>query len=155
MVSEEAAAVAASTSTQPRTRNETECLAGWDLTIFQNRSSSNTLTTRRRPQKEFEAYLKKAKSPHPLAVVSGLQVYFDYFLANHLLYLFERPKSTMIRSNYIPGQSVVIGLAFPNCLADNNIPKYLGEKTDGEEKFNFMLPWICTEKLVGVQTGLT
>ncbi|KAF7329018.1 MRG-domain-containing protein [Mycena venus] len=66
--------------------------------------------------KEFEAYLKETKPAHlkdPLAlaptVVSGLQVYFDRSLANHLLYRFERPQYTTIRSKYITGQNVVIG----------------------------------------------
>ncbi|KAJ7916541.1 MRG-domain-containing protein [Mycena leptocephala] len=66
--------------------------------------------------KEFEAYLKDTKPAHlkdPLAlaptVVSGLQVYFDRSLANHLLYRFERPQYTAIRSKYITGQNVVIG----------------------------------------------
>ncbi|KAJ6589103.1 MRG-domain-containing protein [Mycena capillaripes] len=66
--------------------------------------------------KEFEAYLKETKPAHlkdPLAlaptVVSGLQVYFDRSLANHLLYRFERPQYTIIRSKYITGQNVVIG----------------------------------------------
>ncbi|KAJ7208046.1 MRG-domain-containing protein [Mycena pura] len=66
--------------------------------------------------KEFEAYLKEAAPSHlkdPVAlaptVVSGLQVYFDRSLANHLLYRFERPQYTAIRSKYITGQNVVIG----------------------------------------------
>lgn len=41
--------------------------------------------------------------------MSGLQVYFDRSLANHLLYRFERPQYTAIRSKYITGQNVVIG----------------------------------------------
>ncbi|KAJ7902687.1 MRG-domain-containing protein [Mycena olivaceomarginata] len=66
--------------------------------------------------KEFEEHLKDAKPAHlkdPLGlastVVSGLQVYFDRSLANHLLYRFERPQYTAIRSKYITGQNVVIG----------------------------------------------
>ncbi|KAJ6482144.1 MRG-domain-containing protein [Mycena vitilis] len=66
--------------------------------------------------KEFESYLKETKPAHlkdPIGlaptVVSGLQVYFDRSLANHLLYRFERPQYTAIRSKYITGQNVVIG----------------------------------------------
>ncbi|KAJ7159853.1 MRG-domain-containing protein [Mycena crocata] len=66
--------------------------------------------------KQFEAYLKETKPPHlkdpeKLAptVVSGLQVYFDRSLANHLLYRFERPQYTNVRAKYITGQEVVIG----------------------------------------------
>ncbi|KAJ7076036.1 MRG-domain-containing protein [Mycena belliarum] len=66
--------------------------------------------------KEFEAYLKETKPPQlkdPMVlaptVVSGLLVYFDRSLANHLLYRFERPQYTTIRQRYITGQAVVIG----------------------------------------------
>ncbi|KAJ7216961.1 MRG-domain-containing protein [Mycena haematopus] len=65
---------------------------------------------------EFETYLRETqpaglKDPLALAstVVSGLQVYFDRSLANHLLYRFERPQYTAIRAKYITGQNVVIG----------------------------------------------
>ncbi|KAJ6510407.1 MRG-domain-containing protein, partial [Mycena sanguinolenta] len=65
---------------------------------------------------EFELHLKRTqpasvKDPIALAstVVSGLQVYFDRSLANHLLYRFERPQYTAIRAKYITGQNVVIG----------------------------------------------
>ncbi|KAJ6602533.1 MRG-domain-containing protein [Mycena vulgaris] len=66
--------------------------------------------------KEFETYLKDTKPPHlkdPMVltptVVSGILVYFDRSLANHLLYRFERPQYTTIRARYITGQDVVIG----------------------------------------------
>ncbi|KAJ7645828.1 MRG-domain-containing protein [Mycena rosella] len=66
--------------------------------------------------KEFEAYLKETKPPQlkdPLVlaptVVSGILVYFDRSLANHLLYRFERPQYTAVRARYITGQDVVIG----------------------------------------------
>ncbi|KAJ7119468.1 MRG-domain-containing protein [Mycena epipterygia] len=66
--------------------------------------------------KEFETYLIETKPEHlkdPLVlaptVVSGILVYFDRSLANHLLYRFERPQYTAIRSKYITGQTVVIG----------------------------------------------
>ncbi|KAJ7471802.1 MRG-domain-containing protein [Mycena latifolia] len=66
--------------------------------------------------REFETYLKETKPPHlkdPLVlaptVVSGIQVYFDRSLANHLLYRFERPQYTAIRAKFITGQAVIIG----------------------------------------------
>ncbi|KAJ6617905.1 MRG-domain-containing protein [Mycena sp. CBHHK59/15] len=66
--------------------------------------------------KEFEAYLKETKPPHlkdPVllapTVVSGIQIYFDRSLANHLLYRFERPQYTNIRAEFITGQKVIIG----------------------------------------------
>ncbi|KAJ7641369.1 MRG-domain-containing protein [Roridomyces roridus] len=66
--------------------------------------------------KEFETYLKEnkpshLKDPEVLAstVVSGLQVYFDRSLSNHLLYRFERPQYAQIRVKYITGQDVIVG----------------------------------------------
>ncbi|KAJ7475212.1 MRG-domain-containing protein [Mycena galericulata] len=66
--------------------------------------------------KEFEVYLKETKPAHlrdPLVlastVVSGLQVYFDRSLANHLLYRFERPQYAGVRVKYITGQDVIVG----------------------------------------------
>ncbi|CAK5263592.1 unnamed protein product [Mycena citricolor] len=66
--------------------------------------------------KDFEKYLTETPPPHlkdpnllAPTVISGLQVYFDRSLANHLLYRVERPQYTQIRAKYITGQAVVIG----------------------------------------------
>ncbi|KAK7018594.1 MRG-domain-containing protein [Favolaschia claudopus] len=65
---------------------------------------------------QFETFIQETQPPSlrdPLAlaptVISGLQVYFDRSLANHLLYRFERPQYTSIRAKYITGQKVIIG----------------------------------------------
>ncbi|KAJ7143634.1 MRG-domain-containing protein [Mycena crocata] len=66
--------------------------------------------------KEFEAYLVEIKPPHlrdpeKLAptVASGILVYFDRSLANHLLYRAERLQYNNVRAKYITGQKVIIG----------------------------------------------
>ncbi|KAJ7730901.1 MRG-domain-containing protein [Mycena maculata] len=66
--------------------------------------------------KEFEAYILTTKPAHlkdptvlAPTVTSGLQVYFDRSLANHLLYRFERPQYTAVRVKYITGQDVIVG----------------------------------------------
>ncbi|KAJ7861188.1 MRG domain-containing protein [Mycena leptocephala] len=66
--------------------------------------------------KEFETYVKDTRPVHlknPLllipAVVSGIKVYFDCSLGNHLLYRPERPQYGVMRAKYITGQTVVVG----------------------------------------------
>ncbi|KAJ7034745.1 MRG-domain-containing protein [Mycena alexandri] len=119
--------------------------------------------------KEFEAYLKETKPPHlkdPVGltptVVSGLQVYFDRSLANHLLYRFERPQYTDIRSQYITGQKVIIGqekemseiygaehllrmlVTLPTMIAQSTLD---AESTDIVRDYvNELLAWMLTEQ---------